>query len=188
MLSASLVPVFVSLGVLAGEGESSGGGGLFSGSFADALWTVVAFVVLLVVLGKLAWKPMLDRLKVREQHIQQQIDAANSARRKAEELLDEYKQQGVEIIERAVDQAQQRQEELAERARQEVLAVKQKAQADIDYARAAALEQLWDEAGEVVLTLSQEVLSRTVTPEDDRRLVQDTIEQMRQKSGAGKQA
>jgi len=161
-------------------GASRGGEqGLFSGSFADAVWTVAAFVAVLVILSKVAWKPMVERLNAREQHIQRQIDAANNARQQAEKLLDEYKQQGTKIIKDAADQAQHRQEELLQRACREVLAIKQKAQDDIEYARSAALEQLWAEAAEMISALSREVLGRTVTTEDDYRLIQDAIGQIK---------
>lgn len=122
---------------------------------------------------------MVEKLNAREQHIQKQIDAANNARQQAEKLLDEYKQQGTRIIKDAADQAQQRQEELLQRARREVLAIKQKAQDDIEYARSAALEQLWAEAAEMISALSREVLGRTVTTEDDYRLIQDAIGQIK---------
>jgi F-type H+-transporting ATPase subunit b len=174
--------------VLASEsGQNDQEKNVFSGTFADALWTVIAFVALLVVLRKFAWKPMLEKLNEREQHIQQQIDAANDARRQAEKLLDEYKLQGTKIIQDATDYAQQRQEELLERARQEVLATKRKAQDDIEYARVAALDKLWADATDIVSALSQEVLGRTVTTEDNSRLTQDAIQQIKQQPVGDKQ-
>ena len=72
--------------------------GIFNGTFADSLWTVIAFMVLLVVLGKVAWKPLLNQLQARQDYIKQQIEDAQSTRKRAEALLDEYKQQGVEIV------------------------------------------------------------------------------------------
>ena len=130
---------------------------------------------------------MVEKLNAREQHIQQQIDAANNARRQAEKLLEDYKIQGTKIIQDASDQAQQRQEELLERARQEVLATKRKAQDDIEYARVAALEKLWADATDIVSALSQEVLGRTVTTEDNSRLTQDAIQQIKQQPDGDKQ-
>jgi F-type H+-transporting ATPase subunit b len=182
MLSIFPVGLFVWVKVLAAEAEGAGEQGLFSGTFADALWTVLAFVVLLVVLGRLAWKPMLERLKARELYIQQQIDAANNARQQALNLLDEYKQQRTKILKDAHDEAQQRQEELLERASQEILAIKQEAQDDIGYARTRALEQLWNEAGEMVLALSREVLGREVTQDDNKHLIRDAVERIRRDS------
>jgi F-type H+-transporting ATPase subunit b len=179
--------LFAWVGVLAVEAEEPAAQGLFSGTFADALWTVLAFVVLLVVLGRLAWKPMLERLKSRELFIQQQIDAANNARQQALDLLEQYKQQRAQILKDATDEAQQRQEELLEKAEQEIRALKQEAQDDIGYARARALEQLWNEAGAMILGLSREVLGREVTGDDNKHLIRDAVEQIRRNAAASVQ-
>lgn len=182
MLSISAIGHYTWMAVLAAEAQEAAEQGLFSGTFADALWTVVTFVALLLALSRLAWKPMLERLKARELHIQQQIEAANDARQKALDILDEYKQQRTEILKLAADEGRQRQEELLERANREIHAIKQEAQQDIQYARTKALEQLWDEAGAMILTLSKEVLGREVSPEDNKHLIRDAIEQIRQHS------
>lgn len=184
MLSIPTIGLFAWVQVLAAEAEEPAAQGLFSGTFADALWTVMAFVVLLIVLGRLAWKPMLERLKARELHIQQQIDAANDARQQAANLLEEYKQQRTKILQDAHDVAQQHREELLEKATQEIRAIKQEAQDDIGYARARAVEQLWNEAGDMVLALSREVLGRQVALDDDKNLIRDAIEQIRRDSAS----
>ncbi len=180
----SVIPIglMASLEVLAAEAKEAGEQGLFSGTFADALWTVLAFVLLLIVLSRLAWRPVLERLKARELYIQQQIDAANSARQQAINLLTDYKQQGMEIVKLAGDEAEDRQKEILENARQEVLAIRQKAREDIEITRSAALEQFWNEAGSIVLELSREVLNRQVTHQDDSLLIQDAVEQIRRAS------
>ena len=184
MLSIPTIGLFAWVEVLAAETEGAAEQGLFSGTFADALWTVLAFVTLLVVLGRLAWKPMLERLKARELYIQQQIDAANNARQQASNLLDEYKQQRTKILKDAHDEALQRQDEMLEKASQEIRAIKQEAQDDIGYARTRALEQLWSEAGEMVLALSREVLGREVTQNDNKHLIRDAVERIRRDSAS----
>ncbi len=184
MLSIPTIGLFAWVQVLAVEAEEPAAQGLFSGTFADALWTVLAFVVLMLVLGRLAWKPMLERLKSRELHIQQQIEAANSARQQALNLLEQYKQQRTQILKDATDEAQQRQEELLEKAGQEIRAIKQEAQDDIGYARTRALEQLWNEAGEMILALSREVLGREVKQDDNKHLIRDAVEQIRRNSAS----
>ncbi len=187
MLSIPTIGLFAWVQVLAVEAEEPAAQGLFSGTFADALWTVLAFVVLMVVLGRLAWKPMLERLKSRELHIQQQIEAANDAHQQALNLLEQYKQQRTKILKDAADEAQQHHQELLEKAGQEIRAIKQEAQDDIGYARARALEQLWNEAGAMVLSLSREVLGREVTQDDNKHLIRDAIEQIRQDSATSAQ-
>jgi F-type H+-transporting ATPase subunit b len=161
--------------------------GIFSGSFADAIWTVAAFVVLLVVLGKFAWRPLLNALKDREQRIKQQLDAAENTRKQAEAMLDGYKQQGLHVIEKATEHAHQQEKALVEKATQEVIAMKRKANADIEYARLAASQQLWDQAGDMLLSISSEILGRAITHEDNQRLICEAIEKLLEEEQTGAQ-
>jgi F-type H+-transporting ATPase subunit b len=171
---------------MASEAEGAADRGLFSGSFGEAVWTVAAFIALLVVLGRFAWKPLLAQLKAREEHIQHQIDAANTARQQAERLLEQYKVQGLEIVQKAYDEAQRRQAEMVERTQQELAVFKRDAEGDIEHARQAALESLWQQAGELVGQVTGEVLGRSVQADDQQRLVREAVDKVRQHSGGGK--
>jgi F-type H+-transporting ATPase subunit b len=159
---------------------------LFSGEWGEAVWTVAAFLLLLAVLGRFAWKPLLAQLKAREEHIQHQIDAANTARQQAERLLDQYKAQGLDIVQKAYDEAQRRQAEMLERAQKELALLKRDAEGDIEHARQAALESLWQQAGDMVRMVTQEVLGRAVQAEDQQRLLREAIDKVRQPSDGGK--
>jgi F-type H+-transporting ATPase subunit b len=154
---------------------------IFSGTFADALWTVAAFVLLVAVLGKLAWKPILSRLNAREKYIQEQIETAEKARKKAEKLLEENKHQASQIVMDAAKQAQKETQELTEKTRQDVLEIRRRAHEDIRHARTAASEQLWKEAGDIVQALGSEVLKRTITQEDNRRFIDEAVLRLKQK-------
>jgi F-type H+-transporting ATPase subunit b len=178
VLTIGSIILFVCSVALSSEGEAASEPSIFGGTFADSLWTVISFGVLVAVLGKFAWKPVINGLKAREAHIQQQIEAAAASRKKAEKLLDEFKQQGLEIVSKANDHAQQLGQELMDKAREDVLSLQRKAQADIEYARVAASQQLWQEAGDMLLTLSSEILGRVVTHEDNRRLIYEAINKL----------
>ena len=164
----------------AGDEPATEEKGIFSGTFADSLWTVIAFVVLLVVLGKVAWKPLLNQLQARQDYIKQQIETAEGARKRAEDLLDQYKQQGVEIVNRLTAQAQLLEKEMIEKASQQIIQMKRQAQADIEYARVAASQQMWQEAGDMLLSLSSEIVGRTITHEDNRRLLLEAVDKLKQ--------
>ena len=85
VLTIGSIILFACSVALSSEGEAAATEqGIFGGSFADALWTVLAFVVLMLVLGKFAWKPVINGLKARESHIQQQIEAAAAAQKGGE--------------------------------------------------------------------------------------------------------
>ncbi len=160
--------------------------GIFNGTLADSLWTVIAFVILLVALGKLAWKPLLNSLKARQDHIKQQIEQAEIARKNAEALLDQYKQQGVEIVNKLTSQAQLLEKEMVSKASNEVAQMKRRAQADIEYARIAASQQMWQEAEDMLLALSGEIVGRAITHEDNLRLLYESIEKLKREQAGGR--
>ncbi len=175
--------------LLAQPSEVSNSGtdrGIFSGTFADAVWTMAAFVVLLLVLGSTAWKPMLKALKNREERIKQQLDTADITRKQAESMLDDYKQQGLQIVEKATEQARQLEKTAIEKAGQEAIAMKSKAHGDIEYLQLAASQKLWQQAGDMLLTISSKILGRAVTHEDNQRLICEAVKKLEEEQ-SGKQ-
>jgi len=164
------------------EGEA-GGAGLFSGTFGDSIWTLAAFVLLLVVLGRFAWKPLLNGLNARQDHIEQQLKSAEDSRVKAEHLLDEYEHQGLTIVREATEQAQRHQQQMAEKTREESQAIRRRTHEEIESARATAMEDLWRQTGDIVLQVSSEVLGRTMTAQDTQRLIDEAVARVRQNGG-----
>ena len=153
--------------------------GVFSGTIADSLWTVITFLVLLVFLGKFAWKPLLNGLKAREEHIRNEIATAEKARQQAEKLIDEYKQKGHQIIEDATKSAQESQRELMEETKQETTLIRQRARDDIQHALTYAQEQLWGQAANMIEQVGKEVLGRIVSAEDNKRLINEAVEKIK---------
>jgi len=180
-LTTILITLFACADALSSESQAATSGeNIFGGSFAEAAWTVLAFVVMLIVLGKFAWKPLLKALNDREEHIKQQIDAAENARKLAEKMLEDHKKRGLQIIEEANNRAQQREQEMMETSRRQILELRQQAAEHIEKAHAAAVEQLWEQAGDIVLALGKEVLGRTITDKDNQQLIHDAIAGLRQ--------
>jgi F-type H+-transporting ATPase subunit b len=175
-----LLALSISACALASGGEAAAEEqSIFSGTFADSLWTVVAFLLLLVILSKVAWKPLVGQLQARQDYIKQQIDAADTSRKNAELLLDQYKQQGIEIVNKLTAQAQLLEKEMIGKAGNEIAQMKRRAQSDIEYARISASQQMWQEAEDMLLALSGEIVGRAVTHEDNLRLLYESIEKLK---------
>jgi F-type H+-transporting ATPase subunit b len=175
-----LLALSVSACALASGGEAAAEEqSIFSGTFADSLWTVVAFLLLLLILSKVAWKPLVGQLKARQDYIRQQIESAEGTRKHAEELLDQYKLQGVEIVNKLTAQAQLLEKEMIGKAGNEIAQMKRRAQSDIEYARISASQQMWQEAEDMLLALSGEIVGRAVTHEDNLRLLYESIEKLK---------
>jgi len=159
----------------------------FGGAFADALWTIISFVVLLVVLWKWAWKPILAALNTRQEHIEKQITDADETRKEADRVLAEYRtklenadSEGKVIIASHVNKAQQDAEDIVAGAREKTDTMILKAEADIERARNQARSELFDQAGEMVLRLGQEILGRTVSDEDNQRFIGEAVARLKQ--------
>ncbi|MBP7050920.1 MAG: F0F1 ATP synthase subunit B [Phycisphaerae bacterium] len=186
LFCAAVAMLLLSCGVAWAEQSAepeAGGAGLFSGSFGDSIWTVVAFVLLLVVLGKFAWRPLLDGLNARQSHIEQQLKSAEDSRVQAEHLLDDYRHQGLTLVQQATEQAQRCQQQMAEQAREESQAIRRRTHEEIASARATALEDLWKQTGEIVLQVGSEVLGRKLTEQDNQRLIDEAVARVRQNGG-----
>jgi F-type H+-transporting ATPase subunit b len=174
-----LITLFICADALAAEGGSAAGGGsIFSGSFAESLWTVVAFLLLLTVLGKFAWKPMLKGLKDREEHIRSQIEAAEHSRKEAQKSREDIEQRRSGILQEATERALKHEQEITEAAHRKVSEMRQVASQDIERARAAAEDRLWEQAGDIMLILGTKVLGRAISDEDNKRLVSDAITEL----------
>jgi F-type H+-transporting ATPase subunit b len=180
-----LLALLISACALASGGEAAAEEqSIFSGTFADSLWTLIAFLLLLLILSKVAWKPLVGQLQARQDYIKQQIDAADTSRKNAELLLDQYKQQGIEIVNKLTAQAQLLEKEMIGKAGNEIAQMKRRAQSDIEYARISASQQMWQEAEDMLLALSGEIVGRAVTHEDNLRLLYESIEKLkREQSG-----
>jgi F-type H+-transporting ATPase subunit b len=159
----------------------------FEGAFADALWTIIAFVGLLLVLRKWAWKPILAALKARQEHIEEQITSAEDTRREAERVLAEYRaklenadSEGKQIVAGYVNKAQQEAKEIIAGARERTDAMKLKAQADIEKAGKQARSELFEQAGEMVLRLGQEILGRSIRDQDNQKLISEAVARLKQ--------
>jgi F-type H+-transporting ATPase subunit b len=159
----------------------------FSGGVADAVCTVISFVLLLALLWKLVWKRVLAVLNEREGHIEKQISDADEIRKEAEHILAQYRKkledadsEGKGIIASHVNKAQQEAKEIVGGAKEQTEAMKLKAEADIERARKTARAELFDQAGELVLRLGQEILGRAVSDEDNQRFTGEAVARLKQ--------
>jgi len=80
--------LFAVVALIVSEGESAEGG-LLSVNGGLAFWTVVTFLLLVLLLSKFAWKPILSVLKQREDAIKDSLEQADKAKEEAKKILAE---------------------------------------------------------------------------------------------------
>ncbi len=164
----------------------AGGPSVFSGYYGEAIWTLAAFVLLVVVLKIIAWKPLLANIQSREEYIARQISEAEKIKHKADEILVQYQEklagsegEGKKIIASHTSKAEKEALQIVEKAKSDTEVLKAKAKLDIERNRVEAISDLWLEAGDMVLKLGKEVLGRNLTVDDNRKLIGEAIDKLK---------
>ncbi|MBT4864336.1 MAG: F0F1 ATP synthase subunit B [Planctomycetaceae bacterium] len=150
-----------------------------------ALWSFVTFVLFIIVLRVFAWTPIIEGLDKREGKIRQDIADAESARVKAEQMLAEHQQkletvqdEVKEILAEARRDAEQARQNIAETAKAEADATKQRAIVEIERARDQALNELFDAMAGQVANATEYVLGNGLKPDDQDQLIQQALAQI----------
>jgi F-type H+-transporting ATPase subunit b len=150
-----------------------------------ALWSLISFSVLLLILWGTAWRPLTTGLDRREARIRQDIADADAARVKAERMLAEHEQRLArtqdevrEILAEARRDAEHTKQEILETAQRETEAMRQRAVLEIERSRDHALSELFDYVARNVADATEHVLGRSLTDQDQDRLVQEALAQL----------
>jgi F-type H+-transporting ATPase subunit b len=172
------------LPALAAE-EKGDSGNVFAGDIGNSLWTILIFVLLLVVLGKFAWGPILQGLQGREQFIREALEKAKHDRDSAEARLAEVEQrlaavrgEATEIIEASRKDAANLAHTIQEEARKESERTMTRVRSEIELAKSAASRELYDLSSKLAIQLAGRILERELKPEDYERLLADSIREI----------
>jgi F-type H+-transporting ATPase subunit b len=149
-----------------------------------AIWTVVVFVVLLLVLKKFAWKPLIDALESRESGIHEQIKFAKQSHEEAKAMLGEYERKvagAAEVVKAMLEEARRD----AENTKIQVLAEakagaeveRNRALRDVEAATDAALKQIGEHSANLAVDLAGKILGAKLSADDHNRLIADAVKQ-----------
>jgi F-type H+-transporting ATPase subunit b len=178
LAAAALAPVVT----VAAEAAGEGGWSPFQGDVGNALWTLVVFVILLWVLGRWAWGPILAGLQGREDFIRSSLEQAKGERDQARVLLGEYEGKlasAREEIEAMIDEARRDAASLREReeaaAKAEARQIIDRARREIQIATDTAVAELYERATGLATLAAGKVLERELTGADHQRLIAESI-------------
>jgi len=146
-------------------------------------WTVLTFVLLLVVLKKVAWGPILDALDARENEIKDALNAAEKAREEAERVSSDYEdairkaqaeaQQIISDAKTAGEKVKLDLEAIASVKADEII---EKAKAQIDTERIRVISEIKTVAIEISLSAAAKVIEKNLDSDDNRKLVNEALE------------
>ncbi|MFD0955043.1 F0F1 ATP synthase subunit B [Virgibacillus alimentarius] len=157
-------------------------GGLYVG---DMLVQLFFFLVLLLLVRKFAWGPVMNMMKKREDYVVSEIEAAEKSRKEAEvaskeaqERLKQTKQEAQKIIEDAKSSGVRQEEEIIIAARQEADRIKEAAQADIQNEKEKALQALQDKVASLSVLIASKVIEKEISAQDQENLINEYIKEV----------
>ncbi len=145
-------------------------------------WTVVTFVILLLLLKKFVWGPIIDAVDRREKSLKEMFDGAENARDEARELLKRYEDQLAQarsdvnqMIEEGKGKAGKAGDEIIGKASSEAEQILERAKAEISRERQKAVEELKAQVVKISLAAAERLIERNLAEHDHRSLIEQTI-------------
>ena len=176
------VPVLLAV---AEGGEEEGGSFLVTPGLGLMVWTILAFLALLFILRKLAFPRIAANLDRRQRAIEDSIDTAERTRAEAEQILAEYRQrlqearvQAEDIVTRARRAGEQHERESLEQARAQREELMAQTRRDIEAETRRAIQQIRNEVADLTVLATEKVTRKSLTPEDQRRLVDEALSEL----------
>ena len=149
------------------------------------IWTILTFLVLLTLLAKFAWGPLLRALDDRQETIRKSLDDAQLAKQELERLQQESAQiirqariDAEAVIVQSRTDAARLKEEMRQKARTEADAIVRNAERHIQLETQRALQQIRHEAVDMSVMIASKILRRNLSKEDNEKLIEEALKQV----------
>lgn len=146
------------------------------------IWTILTFLVLLALLTKYAWRPLLTVLEARHDRIRQSLDEARAAaeekervQRESAEIIRRARLEADAIVSASRGDANRVRDEAKQKARTDAAAIIAAAERQVQLDALRAREELRQEAVNLSIVIASKLIRKNIRPEDNQRLIDDVI-------------
>ena len=149
------------------------------------LWTLLSFAILLLILWKAAWKPIVSSLDERAGRIRRDLETAEASRKEAETLYLKHKEtietardEAMKIISEGRADAERIKNDILEKANAEAQTIVQRAYREIEGAKDKAIVELKTEIVGISTDIASKIIEKNLKPEDQRALVEQALQKL----------
>ncbi|MFQ5798202.1 MAG: F0F1 ATP synthase subunit B [Bacteroidota bacterium] len=149
------------------------------------IWTAITFFLLLLILRKVAWKPILTALQTREDTIRSSLERAEEAKRGAEHILEENRknltrveQESFRIINEGKSLAEKMKSEILEKANGQARRMIEDAREGINHEKEVALAELRSEVADLAVLAASKILEETLDVRKHRKMVDNFLKEL----------
>lgn len=150
-----------------------------------AIYTLVVFILMIVLLRIVAWKPIIAGLDAREQKIISAIEDARKSADEAQLRLEEYEarlaaaaQEANEIVAEGRRDAEATKDRIVAEAAEAAKAEQARAINEIELAKNAALQAVAEQSADMAVALAGKIVARQLNPEDHSKLVRESLDSL----------
>ncbi len=149
------------------------------------VWTITTFILLVFVLGKFAWKPLLQSLHAREKEIADALQKAEEAKRDAEKMMQENKaamekvgNETARLLAESRTIAEQMKNDIISRANENAKKMLEQAKDEITREKDAALLQLRSEVADLAVTAAEKILDESLDTPKQKKMIDKVLQQL----------
>ena len=171
---------------LAAEGHGEGAAvSPFVGDVGNMIWTLLIFLIVVVVLGKVAWGPILNLLQKREDFIRESLEQAKKDREEAEatlkahaEKLDGARAEASAIVDEARRDAEVVKRKIEETTKKEADTMLERARREIQVATDTAVRELYDLSGKLATDVASRIIRKEIDAKEHERLIAESLDEL----------
>ena len=148
-------------------------------------WVIVTFIILLLVLKKIAWKPILSALDQRETAIRESLEKAEKAQEEAQKVLEANKanisnaeEESRKIIEQSRVFAQKLKDQMLQESKEQAQKLIKDAKAEIDRKKETAFEELKSEVAEIAINAAEKLLREKINKEENKKIIDRYLKEL----------
>ncbi len=157
---------------------ASEGGSLIDVNPGLIFWTAITFILLLLILKKLAWKPILSALSQREDAIKDSLEKAEKAKEEAQKILQENRasiakaeEESKKIIEQSRAYADKLKEEMLKDSKVQAQKIIEDASSEIERKKEETFNELKTKVAEIAIQAAEKILSENLNKDSNKKLV-----------------
>ncbi len=151
------------------------------------IWTILTFLLLLTVLAKFAWKPLLKMLKDREEMIRNSLDDAEKAQAElarlnaeGEEIINKARSEAQEILSQGKASASKMKEDTLNDAKEKAKSITDDAQKQIQVEKEKAIAEIKGEVVNLSLSVAEKLIKKNLSPEDNKALIDESLSNVKE--------
>ena len=146
------------------------------------VWTILTFLLLLFVLAKFAWKPLLKMLNDREELIRSSLEDAEKAKEKLEKLnaegeaiINQARSEAQSILSEGKAAAAKLKDETLDVAKEQAKQIASEAEKQINIEKDKAIAEIKSEVVNLSMSIAEKLINKNISPEDNKALIDESL-------------